>query len=516
MSRLALVTLGIGLATGLAGAAVPVAQAAAEENRPPEAPTELALRDLGPAECGDFVPGVPRMQARLSDPDGDDLTGTFRVTRLESGAWGGRHTVTDDNGSGLLFSHEFEPAWAQSSAGTWIDTKYAWSVQATELRSDGQPALSGPRSPFCYFVLDTADPKLRIESATITQPGGKTVSLIGSGTRLLRGGQIKIVLDPAGSKGYGNVNDVDRYQWDFWQLGLGTNEVVDPGALGSKGVVYVDTTELSAGPMPLVMAAEDRAGRRSATRSIDVFLAGADQYADYTFDEPLTSTRAADSLDDGTRSSTFVLTKGATRSVNVPNENHNLHLDGVSGTAVSGTPVVKPAFSSPYRSFTVGAWARPTDVNQRRVLASQETRSGQIYSLGITPCGDAACSFFTLRNPDTGEQYTARSSVPLRTDEWVYLAGSYNDFMPTGRRIQAWAQYPNTPTTQPGTTWLPRTFSLPAMSAGNSRIGSETSGGRARYFWAGDVESLRYFEGSLIESEVRSQMWPIPAGPVTR
>lgn len=514
MRRIATTMAGLCLVVTATSAPLSAAQAEPEDNQPPLAPTEVDIDYFG-RNCGDFVSGLPRMRARLTDPDGDLMRANYRAARVDNGSWtalgtDGETTVT----SGSVSARSFNPAWAKTASGAWIQTKYRWTVGAVE--AETEPPLSGPRSEPCDFILDMADPKLTIASATATVPGGGTVSLPHDGW-LPDGSTIKVVLDPAGSKGYGGVNDVDKYGWVWWSdPPVDGYPTVDPVKLGAKGVLTIDTSDLSSGPRPLTVWSVDRAGRWSEPQRIDINVGWPDLYADYAFDEELASTSAIDGRDDGARASTFHLSGGATRSVNVADQNHNLSLDGSSGTAVSGSPVVRPPTNAPTRAFSVGAWARPSDVTRRQVLLSQVNDAGTVFSLGIRPCvrGTRACSFFTLHNPALGQTHSATSLVPVRQDEWVYLAASYTDFTSQGRRIRVSAQYPDA-SFAPGVTKVADGFVVPSLATGHTRIGSETAGDLVSSYWAGHVDELRFFRGELSGNDIRQQMiMGPPDGPL--
>lgn len=511
MFRIAATSAVFAFAASLAGPAFATVQEPAA-NQPPDAPTELSMIGVGDRGCGGVVPGLPDISARVSDPDGGTLSAHFRVERLNGSTWAEVGTRVVHAASGSVARTFIDATWAQTPEGAWINTKYRWTVGAVEAEGE---QLAGPRSAPCEFVLDTVDPQLTVVKPTATVPGGKTVPLPDDGELLWlqRGTLLTMKLDPAGSVGYGGVNDVDRYEWN---LGFGAMRgSANPSQLGSTYLLKIDTTDISrTGPLPLLIKAFDRSGRFTE-RELEVYLAGPAQEAEYAFDEGLAATRARDGYDDGSPASTFLLQGGASRSINVPDEDFNLHLNGVDATAVSGTPVVRPALSSPHRAFSVGAWVRPGRIAGHRVLVSQRTSTGMVYAVGIDRCASGVwgCPFFTLRNPDTRASYTARAATPVRLNEWVYLAGSYNDFTPRGRRIQASATYPGG-TTKPGRTWLPSAFSLPRMSAGHTRVGAELVGARLSRFFAGHVEELRFFHGELGTDDIRFQMFSVPEGPL--
>lgn len=513
MYRSAPALIGLALAAGLstplgvtaAGAAEP------EANQPPLAPTEVGF-GVSYAGCDDFVPSLPDMSSRLTDPDGDTMSANYRLARVDNGSWTGLGSkVVQGVASGSIARTFIDPALAQTPDGSWRQTKFRFTVGAVEAVGE---QFAGPRSAPCDFILDTTNPKLTVVNPVATLPGGGSTPLP-AGDAIPRGSELQMTLDPAGSNGYGGVNDVDYYRWGIDGDSTSLAHTVDPAMLGSKHALKIDTTDLSSGPHRLIVRAYDRAGRMSEPWESDYFfISGADHHADYAFDEGATAPVARDGLDDGSRASTFNLTGGAGHSVNVPDQNFNLSLDGASGTAVSGSPVVRPPVSARTRALSFGAWARPSDVAGRRVLVSQVTSVGQVYTLGIEPCatGGGACAFFTLRNPETGKSYTARSTVKVRVDTWVYLAGSFNDFTPKGRRIQVWAQYPGAGQTV-RTTWLPATFKVPSMGTGHTRIGSELAGPTAASYWSGHVEDLRFFHGAVNRHDVRVQMLMAPEGP---
>ena len=209
-----------------------------DHNSTPDVPTGLTLRSGAfPMPCGDAPlltgGGDFRMEARLSDVDGDWLTGRFAFWPTADPAARVEKTVTGPTGA---FMADIPREWVRDGA------EYGFAVRA----EDGR-AVSEWSAP-CVFRTDMTAPDRAptVASSVYTEgynyPGSGGVGVAGEFTFTANG-----------------VTDVAGFMW-------GVHGVPQHSVAAVDGVATIQFTPTSDGPKYLTVVSLDAAGNRSAER----------------------------------------------------------------------------------------------------------------------------------------------------------------------------------------------------------------------------------------------------------
>jgi hypothetical protein len=224
-------------------------------NRPPDVPTDLSV-NAAPCTDGDrYVYGAPRLRARVTDQDQNNVYARFAVWPAERPAER-REFHSGPQASGTVF--ELTPPSSLFSDGA----HYEWAVQGDD--GDDLSAWSAP----CRFIADFTRPAVEPSVVSTTyperpHPGGGGAGIPGEFT-----------FDANG------VDDVVGFRYGPGEAGY----YVAADALG--GGATITYTPMHAGPNSLVVHSVDRAGNMSPARRYDFFVLVTDPSVWCTLSDP--------------------------------------------------------------------------------------------------------------------------------------------------------------------------------------------------------------------------------------
>lgn len=142
----------------------------------------------------------------------------------------------------------------------------------------------------------------------------------------------------------------------------------------------------------------------------------------------------------------------------------------------------------------MAAWVRVADASATRVAVSQARSPASGFSLGVRPDPDTGAPLFAFAhgNPDTTATVKeALVTVPAVMADWVHLTAVYR--APT----QELTLYVNGESAA--------SVNAPFVgeeAAGPFVIGRGFVGPDPAYFWSGDIDEVRTFNGSLDDDQV--------------
>ncbi|WP_412520610.1 LamG domain-containing protein [Actinomadura madurae] len=370
-------------------------------NNPPRQPdTDTMFADPG-TKCVDSgqakpVNDISTVYAYLKDPDTEDknkVQGQFTLhwaNNADGSDWGPKWTssLTPAKTSGSRFSVKLPSTIPQK-------TKIGWGVRAWDGEQWGPWSYVGAQTG-CYFYYDPAVP---------AKP---------------------------------TVTSTDYPADDAWHGGAGqpgTFTIADSEGVADRYVITLNdeparTVTTAAGAPRQVQIAPTRSGPNILT--VQAFApsnqngpavsyefranTGSDPVARFSMDEGAGATAVAST---GPGRPAHVLgsaTLGAEGKIGTA-----LSLDGVSGSAESSLPIVDTT-----ESYTVSAWAKPTQHKQGELLAQSGTyQSG--FVLGMHADGAAIFEWPTVDNNTDGTPWQwAVDDAPLPLGEWSHLIGVYD------------------------------------------------------------------------------------------
>jgi hypothetical protein len=459
----------------------------------PDTPTNTTTldgsRSLGCAASGTWISNsTPSFQARITDPDGQNVDATFHYAR-SSGSPSGTLT-TAFLASGSTFTVK---------TGALSDGTYSWDAWG----NDG--TLSGGSSSDCSFSVDTSRPATPSISST-TYTSGQATNPVGTvGTFTFS--------DPTNTDPADGVNDVTGYRYGF------TNPPLNFVAAASEGgSATAKISPVWLGSRTLYVQAVDRAGNLSPDDSSNP-PAEFDVATIRPTGNP-TPLLAWWKLNEG----------GGTTAADATGNAHDATLgaqagwgpgrvSGTSALALTGAgdseavtaPALPPVDNT--GSFTVSAWVKlspacastPSTCGFYDPVSMDGVIQGAfaLEYVDQTWCqpgaGDGVhgCWAFTMAASDTtnppASTVEAANTVVFGT--WVHLVGVFDQVH------QTIAIYVNG---QAASTYGPVTgvqpWAGPAM--GPLRIGRVLFNGGAFNWWPGEVSDVCTFWGALDATQV--------------
>lgn len=445
------------------------------------------------------------MIAKISDPDGGNVTGTFVL----------------QTSAGSLVSNTTKAAVASGSTisllvpSTLADGGYRFNVKV----SDG--TLSTSTATWCYFTLDSKAPPTPTITATpwvqdVLAPntattGTFTMTSAGSSRIWYHWASSATALNAASdSSGKVTASATQTTTLDTWDAqasdaagntsGIATFVVkrTQPGKLAEylfNGRVPDST--LPAHCNPSVEPYEATCDTANTQLDSDVPLSDPSAAAAYKFDLP-----------DNLGPSVFT-GPGQGRWGSDPS-NQAIQFDGASaGTGLDTRPLVSE------HSFAIGAWVLLGDATQSRTVLAQERDASPAdpanpvlaYDLGY----DATADKFTARLMDSTGALIAQANDSLpaylsgdptqplsRAGGWIYLAMVYDESAHT-LRLDSAADAESNPIGSNQYTWhtgVNTTFTgTPAAGVGAFDLGSGSSANGNRAPWSGPVDNLALWQG---------------------
>lgn len=446
------------------------------------------------------------MYAKISDPDGGNVIGTFVL----------------QTSAGVLVSNTAKTAVASGSTisllvpSTLGDGGYRFTVKV----SDG--TLSTSSATYCYFTVDTHAPPTPTITATPWTQDVLAPSEATTGT---------FTMTSAGSTSI-------WYHWASSTTALqGTSDANGRVTAAATATGTLDTWEAQA---------VDAAGNTSGVATFVVKRTQPGKLAEYLFNgrvpdattpahcdpsvEPYeatcdTANTQLDSdtaLTDPAAATAYKFDLPATLGPNQFTQggqgrwgsdpaNQAILFDGATnGPTLTNRPIVSE------HSFAIGAWVFLADASQSRTVLAQERDASPAdtanpalaYDLGY----DATSGKFTARLMDASGAVIAQANDALpdnlwgdpaqpplsREGGWVYLAMVYDDAAHTLRLDSAAAAESNPPGSQQY-TWHPGNpapfIGTPAAGMGDFVLGSGSSANGNRAPWSGPVDNLALWQG---------------------
>jgi hypothetical protein len=336
--------------------------------------------------------GSPTLRARLSDPDGDTLTGWFATAKLDPST---NQFVDVPGGGGSQGGVPSGSTGQFTPTGEVDGGVYNVRVVAAD------PWLSGPLVSNCEWQVDLTDPTAPTVNGDVYHAGSVGCPAPGCGG-----------VGQTGSFTFTSSPDVASYRWGFTDP---PSNIATPATVGAP--VTVKWTPTSGGAMTLNVQAIDRSGRTALTRYQFVVAGLAPATARWLLNEPAGASTLSDDSGNG---HTATLTAGAP---GVPGR----IAGGDTATHFSGTGFASAAHVlDTSRSYSVSAWVRLTDAGTTRTVVSQDGVHGASFRLKFqVECG---CWIFELSDTDSvGEgQNTARSTDAATVNVWTHLIGVYD------------------------------------------------------------------------------------------
>ncbi|MBB5889180.1 LamG-like jellyroll fold domain-containing protein [Kutzneria kofuensis] len=381
-----------------------------------------------------------RLQGTLSDPDNDQLTAIWDV-------YGGP-SVEEHRGptlaSGSVFTQDVD---LRNRDGQNV----SWTLWGTD-GPDGGDWKNGPGP----FIVD----RVGVNTAP-----GVTGGLYQEDNQWHGGKDVPgtFTFDAAG------VSDIDHYLYG-WSDPPATQ--VDADALGGKATVSIAPP--SDGPQDLYVQSVDRAGHRSPTKKMHIYVrAGNGPVAQWSFEGNTNDTAYLGSR-NGTLSGGATYTPGAVGS--------SLALDGTGYMSAANTVRTDT-------SFSVSAWAKITNPAGAQAIVSQD--------------GDKFAGFDLWYRPDNGGHWVFGVYNPVGTDMAV---------SPSAAQLGVWTQLTavyDAPSKQLKlyvngllSTTVPRTQVVPFV-AGQLRVGRTLwDSDPNRDYVTGAVDEVKVYDRSLTDSEV--------------
>ncbi|MGP4027588.1 LamG-like jellyroll fold domain-containing protein [Actinomadura sp. 3N407] len=436
-------------------------------NNPPYQPNTDSMYANPGTKCVDkgqakTVNDIPTVYAYLWDPDTEDknkVQGQFTLhwaNNADGSDWGEKWT------SALTPAKTFGSQYQQKLPSTIPEgTLIGWGVRAWDGEQWGPWSYAGAQTG-CYFYYDPAVP------------------------------------------GEPTITSVDYPEDDAWHGGVGepgTFTIADSEGVADRYVITLNseqtqTVPTTAGAARQVQIAPTRSGPNVLT--VQAFApsnqngpAVSYEFRANTGADPV----ARFKLDEGA-GSTAVMSTGPGRPASVRGSatlggegRHGtaLTLNGVDGYAESTLPIVDTT-----ESFTVSAWAKPTEQRQGELLAQSGTsQSG--FVLGMNDAGLANIEWPTADNDQGGGSWQwAADDTPLPLGEWSHLIGVYDK---TAGQARLYVNGVLQATTN-GATAPPETH-------GPLQIGRALYNGGYPNHWPGSIDDVRVFTQPLSDAQAQ-------------
>jgi Concanavalin A-like lectin/glucanases superfamily len=315
-----------------------------------------------------------RLQGTLSDPDNDQLTAIWDV-------YGGPSTEHHEGptlASGSVFTQDID-----------LRNRDGQTVRWTLWGSDGPDGGDSRNGPGPFIVDRVGVDKAPGVTGQLYQEDNQWHGGVGvPGT---------FTFDASG------VTDIDHYLYG-WNDPPATQ--VDADALGGKAVVSIAPP--SDGPQDLYVQSVDRAGHRSPTKKMHIYVrAGNGPVAQWSF-EGNTNDSAYLGSRNGTLSGGATYTPGAVGS--------SLALDGTGYMTAPNT--VRTDIS-----FSVSAWAKITSGGTAQAIVSEDGDKFGGFDLWYRP-ENGARWVFGIYNSTSND--TASSATAAQIGVWTQLTAVYD------------------------------------------------------------------------------------------
>ncbi|MFG1856383.1 LamG-like jellyroll fold domain-containing protein [Actinomadura geliboluensis] len=445
-------------------------------NNPPLQPdTDTMFANPGtkclPSGQQQTVNDLSTVYAYLKDPDTEDknkVQGQFTLhwaNKADGSDWGPKWTssLTPAKTSGSRFSVTLPSTIPQR-------TKIGWGVRAWDGEQWGPWSYDGAQTG-CYFVYDPAVPA----KPTITSTDY-----------------------PADDSWHGGVGQA------------GTFTISDSEGVADRYVITLNdeparTVTTTAGAARQVQIAPTRSGPNVLT--VQAFAPSNQngstvsyEFRSNTGTEPV----ATFTMDEGAGSSEVTSTgpgrpawlHGGATLGGAGKNGTALTLDGTTGYAESSLPAIDTT-----QSFTVSAWAKPTEHRQGELVAQAGTyQSG--FVLGMHAGGEAIFEWPTVDNNTDGTPWQwAVDDTPLPLGEWSHLVGVYDK---TAAQMRLYVN---------GELQATGNGVTPLATHGPLQIGRSLYNGFFVNNWPGAIDDVRVFDQALSGTQAQQLAGgTVPAG----
>ncbi|GAB3433834.1 LamG domain-containing protein [Flindersiella endophytica] len=373
-------------------------------NTPPDTPSSVRIQDpstscVSSQADAPFISSVtPRLQARLTDPDGSSakLRGRFEVYEVggSAPAWAATTSVAVSSGT-----TEYLPVPAGELTSGHV---YRLRVQAQESTSEGTDGSAW--SGWCYFRPDISypPPPSVVGDPYCEQSSNQNCTGAYGGV-----GQVgAFTIDSS-------ATDVVEYRW---QLNGRDWKSAYPSSAGAPVVVQIWPDFEAVNVLKAV--AIDRAGNTSTTNYYSFNVAGgAPPSGVWKLDES-SGTTAADTA-GGTNVRNLTLQGGSWSELG--RRGNSLLLDGVDDYATASGSAV-----STFNSFAVGAWVRLDSNAANQAIARQATTDGVHEFLLYYSKSSDRWAFQKQNQDNLAFAGTVYSKTAPALGVWTHVLGVYD------------------------------------------------------------------------------------------
>ena len=418
-------------------------------NTRPDAPSAMATQPAltickwcgGVAYVGD---DTIRLQGKLTDPDNDQLTAVWDVYGGPSVEHHEGPTLASDS----VFTQDIDLRNRDGQHVSWT----LWGGDGP----DGGDWKNGPGP----FIVD----RVGVDKAP-----GVTGGLYQEDNQWHGGAGVPgtFTFDASG------VSDVDHYLYG-WSDPPATQ--VDADALGGKAVVSIAPP--ADGPQDLYVQSVDRAGHRSPTKKMHIYVrAGNGPVAQWSFEGNANDTAYLGSR-NGTLSGGATYTSGAVGS--------SLALDGTGYLSAANTVRTDG-------SFSVSAWAKIASGANAQTIVSEDGDKFAGFDLWYRP-DNGGKWVFGVYNPTSTDM--AWSANPAQVGTWTQLTAVYD--APT-KQLRLYVNGVLSGTAA-------RTAVVPSAT-GQLRVGrTQWDSDPARDYTTGAVDEVKVYDRSLTASEISASV----------
>lgn len=448
-------------------------------NRPPRTPGTADLSTSNPTtSCS----GTPRANAqngillkvKASDPDGDKVRVVFSFTRVGGTPISSTSAIFS---SGGVASYQVPASVFSSAQGQ----TFSWKAYVKDVDATTQASISNSGwSPSCTFVHDG------------TRPSQPTVSSAEYpeneyGVSAGRGGTFTI------APGAATETDIVGYNYGLDQASPTT--YVAAGGTGRTATVTA--TPATWGPHDLFVQAKDSAGNLSTPYPYHFYVKAPTGAAGYwKFDDQPQGAAAVGTVETAptTTGPPAMLTGGAAWTAG--RVDGGLRFNGT--TASASTPV----HVSTAADLAVSAWVKLSSKGRPVTVVSEDSPGISGFLLQYRPEQDKFA--FTMPQQDATSTYIdiAWSTSPAVLDTWTHITGVY------------WKAQQKTGIYVNGALEGTATHATSWDATGTVQIGRGRSGGTNADYLPGDVDEVRVYDRSLLDSEVADIVSYTKPGPV--
>lgn len=434
----------------------------AMDNLPPEQPLVQDLQsEQEPCATADetpYVSQVPRLSAKLYDPEADNQPSEYSSVTAEFEAW-----WTDTAGAeqrrtytSITLSSGSNFYWRMPD-DVPANTVVSWRVRADDGKATSPWSDEGEGS-VCSFVVDDVSP----EKATISSPEYPEDVLWVDGVGVYG----TFTMDSPS-------DDVVSYRYNFTGGPYGTAEAESPGAAATLSYL-----PLMDGPNTLTVRAIDRSGRSSGESRYRFYVkSGRAPVARWKLDDPAGSRTAAAETGTAASAGTGVTFGGSAPSGTGASATASFDGSG-HGFLTTGAPAVDIR-----KSFAASAWVRPAETGRAMTVVSQDADGKPGFTLGLRSGDGGPAWSFAIG----GEQVSGGAP---ETGEWAHLLGLYD--AETGRSHL----YVNG-----AEVGVPAEVS-PAEAPGAFQVGRARGAAGYRDRWHGDIGDVQVHDRVVVPDEV--------------